>query len=1061
MIDTRHRALDLARGTAAAVLLLALVIGVPFLLVTAIGWPLWESVPDLSRAGDLLDRGLPDRAFLNVVACLAWFVWAQFTLSVLVEIIATIRGRATRPVPGVPSSMQSGAARLVAVALLVATVLASRGQTTAGPLPPVDQVRPDTVLVEAAPDPVRGAAVDTADAASTATATREWTVQRRDTLWGIAEQTLGSGERYDEILQLNRNRMQSDGTALRSGADRLRVGWTLQLPADAVLPDDAPATVDGVYVVQRGDSLSSIAHRTLGDRDRWPVLFEANRGRPQTDGTALDDPDVLSVGWHLQVPFGVPDHVVVREGDTLSGIADTFLGDQERWPEIFEANRGVVQPDGRVLSHPDEIDIGWTLSLPGSDAAIPEAPSPPPPPPPPPPAPEPDPVVDFTPVNLHADAPYAAPGENGTAPETGSLPDEVPPTGSTDLAADAAMATERSDDDTAAIGLPAADPGDTGGLGPAPRTPATAVGGAVAAGLLGLVSVLRARQRRRRRPDTIVPGSGDAGRRLEARLRAVADLDELTLVEWAVRSLAGSLTDVPATLSIRSVITGVGGLEVRLDRPLRTVPPGWHAEGASLMLDPAVDQDVLEAMATGPDGRWSPMPVPALLPLGTARTEPERSVFVDIEHLGVIAFDGPRDDVDDVIRGLLYAALSSPWAEECDLVVVGSFDLAEQLPWVRTASTLTEAVDLLESRARQIRDATEGDRLASPVAARLRGAGEPRRPLIVIVRSAPAHDDPLVERLAALESEGTGVAVVIGGSMPMVPNAVVNGGEVELPDGVRVLVPTLTETEHAELAALLRDATAEPVAAGTPRLVRTVDGAADAEVRILGPVEVTLGQHVIEWKENGAVDLLAWLATHPDADGSPRDVLPFDESDWTRIVTEASLRLGVDESGHRRVVDAGRGLRGATTDLARFRSLVESAASTGHATLLDDALALVRGPALGAGAHRPGWADELADQITDEVLAVVQRSADAHERLGDTGAVRGALEVGVLADPGNEAIWRRLVQAVEDDEGPDAAHACAIRMRSMIDRVAGRYERLEPETDALVERVRAASRASA
>src|SRR3546814_19098300 len=118
MIDTRHRARDLARRTAAAVLLLALVIGVPFLLVTAIGWPLWESVPDLSRAGDLLDRGLPDRAFLNVVACLAWFVWAQFPLSVLVASIATIRGRATPPVPRVPSPTHSGAARLVAPARL-------------------------------------------------------------------------------------------------------------------------------------------------------------------------------------------------------------------------------------------------------------------------------------------------------------------------------------------------------------------------------------------------------------------------------------------------------------------------------------------------------------------------------------------------------------------------------------------------------------------------------------------------------------------------------------------------------------------------------------------------------------------------------------------------------------------------------------------------------------------------------------------------------------------------------------------------------------------------------
>ncbi|MYB45440.1 MAG: LysM peptidoglycan-binding domain-containing protein [Acidimicrobiia bacterium] len=55
--------------------------------------------------------------------------------------------------------------------------------------------------------------------------------------------------------------------------------------------------------------------------------------------------------------------VVVKPGDTLRKIAMEHLGDENRWPEIYEINKGVVQADGRALTDPDLIRIGWVLQI--------------------------------------------------------------------------------------------------------------------------------------------------------------------------------------------------------------------------------------------------------------------------------------------------------------------------------------------------------------------------------------------------------------------------------------------------------------------------------------------------------------------------------------------------------------------------------------------------------------------------------------------------------------------------------------------------------------------------
>ncbi len=141
------------------------------------------------------------------------------------------------------------------------------------------------------------------------------------------------------------------------------------VPASAPTPRDTPAG-SVPYTVVRGDTLWKIADTMLGDPLRYPEIAALNAD------ILGGKPDFITPGLILALPGDAraaaavddADTVVVTRGDTLSQIAKDELGDATRYPEIFEASKDTVQPDGAHLTDPDLIRPGWELTLPSDTA---------------------------------------------------------------------------------------------------------------------------------------------------------------------------------------------------------------------------------------------------------------------------------------------------------------------------------------------------------------------------------------------------------------------------------------------------------------------------------------------------------------------------------------------------------------------------------------------------------------------------------------------------------------------------------------------------------------------
>lgn len=290
------------RGVAAASAVTAIIIGVPWALTTIVGWPLPHGWPSWARLQSAITNGdIPDRFWIGGLACVMWALWAAFTVSIIAETIAAIRGR-DRAARWTGQLGHIGTTQLVAAIVLVVSLATSRQPNATAatrtlvrsPTPPAVAMLPNS---RPSPPPGRASPAPTQPG-------KQWTVERGDNLWRIAERTLGSGERYPEIVELNIGRGQPDGLALTDPAE-IEPGWVLILPDDATLPGPPPApapTGTPTWVLGPNDSLWSIATKTLGDGQRWPEIWSLNIDRAQPSGAMLTNPDAIEDGTVLVLP---------------------------------------------------------------------------------------------------------------------------------------------------------------------------------------------------------------------------------------------------------------------------------------------------------------------------------------------------------------------------------------------------------------------------------------------------------------------------------------------------------------------------------------------------------------------------------------------------------------------------------------------------------------------------------------------------------------------------------------------------------------------------------------
>lgn len=271
----------------AAVVLIGLLAGLPVLLVLVGGNPLPNELPSLADIGSALRSPDDGTLILSLAVILGWMAWALLLAATAAEVVEQLATVANRPRGRIAAPSKGLSLPRSVVRPLVAAVLA--GFVSVPGLAPA-------VVADTGPAATSAAPVVTEEkAAEDGPALGTYTVQRGDTLSGIAAEELGEGGRYGEIYAAN--------AAQIVDPDLIYPGEVLVLPGAPQAMTDLEA-ID--VQVQPGDTLSALAAKHLGDGTQWPAIYHASALIEQADGGRLTNPDLIEVGWQLKIPDGPP-----------------------------------------------------------------------------------------------------------------------------------------------------------------------------------------------------------------------------------------------------------------------------------------------------------------------------------------------------------------------------------------------------------------------------------------------------------------------------------------------------------------------------------------------------------------------------------------------------------------------------------------------------------------------------------------------------------------------------------------------------------------------------------
>ena len=675
--------------------------------------------------------------------------------------------------------------------------------------------------------------------------------------------------------------------------------------------------------------------------------------------------------------------VVVARGDSLSTLAARYLGDGDRWPEIYARNRDVI-------TNPDLIHVGWRLRIPADpqaslgSAAIPDA------------AVEADATV---PPVVHPGVPDAE--------QTPAMAEQSPP-------AESAEPVQAELDESPERSLSAS------------RALALGVVGTIGAGLAA--AVVRTIRRRRdialalRPPGRRILFPPPETLRVESALAIVGGA-ALAPSPSASATAADGMTDPGPTPAAAEDLARRAALDppppvprnprhAVVDTAWATVTAGFTADGP-VALD--LEEHRLVSLDLGDhETTWGTACAWAL----------ELACANDVDITGE-----PAGSATIVAVGPIGDALS---AAELDSVV-----------WIPTFRSAIDDLVTTVGRQRAQLEASGWDIRHARLDPDTQAAWSPRVYVFGAVDDESMHRlewalggaGPSAVSAIVVHSESSAPARV---GARLVGDA--EGALLE-PDGVTVRPVSLSAVGAAGVVELLRTSGSDDTAPAPwyavedepdnvlslmPRLAGSVKEVVDVgddspgvtdfshpTLMLLGPIQLlgAAGPPPVR-AERSCIEYCAWMVEHPGATASQMAAALL-VAESTRRSNVSRLRgwLGEDESGTPYLPEAYTGRLYldplVSSDWQRLRSLVSLGVNRVPVTTLVAALRLVRGAPLADAA--PGqwhWAEELRSDMVSTIRDIGARVGDAALAEGDVDLARWAVGRALVAAPGDEILMR-------------------------------------------------------
>jgi hypothetical protein len=585
-------------------------------------------------------------------------------------------------------------------------------------------------------------------------------------------------------------------------------------PATSAFASSPPLAATSTYTAPTHQVSSLATSSSTGTDDTWPVV-PASAGQRQ-----------------LTSQVTTSRYVIPQQGGMRSywALAEHYLGDGQRWPEIWKLNEGHTQSDGSVMESPNLLRRGWTVIVPAAEptslaaaqnvghevtvhagdtlSGLAEQ----------------DGVTDWSTVwpanedraepggahftdpnlirpgwtiSLPGPATAASPGST-TAPQQPTTPAQ-PPTRTTPTPQNPTPPTTPQQPSTPAQ---PATPAPTPAASPAPSArPAhsashssssevltvaewaaslSAGAGLLASGLFLALRRYRRRQFRYRGAGRAIAGPAPKHVPLEKVLitDGSAGVRDVDFIDRALRGLSSSLAAaagrLPAVIAARLTEQT---LDLVLAEPqIEAPPPPWvTASPTSWVIEKSAQLPIVDAY-----GEIPAAPYPTLVSVGYTAAGEEW--LVDLEQSGALLVDGDRERSLDLTRFVAAELAHNVWSDHLTVTLAGQLgaDLVELNPSrLIYTDDIPAAAAIAANDVRANRDVADGEQV-DVLHGRLHGvSGDTWMPQVLLLSPAPSDstgfdpaDDAAIEALLDTldaRSSRTAVAVVLlphAGSAP-------------------------------------------------------------------------------------------------------------------------------------------------------------------------------------------------------------------------------------------------------------------------------------------------------